>query len=268
MRVWVVVMAAVIAALGAAAAGAYPTFDGPSGLVTLPTAEVVPSGAVDLAVDYQKTNVGDRVLGGMLSMYDSERFLPIRVTIGVADGVEVWGGYTLIDPEDGDRMKSWNAGLKYAFMQESSGDNFSAAIGGSVGRFDNSEDVDVTRAFLVFSKAISMKHAAGQPISAMAHLGVMWASVGDPADDKMTKPFVGIEFFSSNGSSLALEYRFKEDNLESNAPFSAAVRYPLGEANSPLWVQVGATNAALAGFGGSDNSIFVGLGYRFGKASR
>lgn len=271
MRVWVVVMAAVIAALGAAVAGAYPTFDGPSGLVTLPTAEVVPSGAVDLAVDYQKTTISGSALGGALDLdaADSDiTLIPIRAAFGVGEGLEIWGSYDPIKVEGSEDAKLWNAGLKWAFMRESGGDDFSLAIGGSMGRMESDiDDVDITRAFLVASKVIKMKQSAGQPLSAMAHLGVMWAKLGEPTDNTMTKPFVGIEFFGGGGASLALEYRFEDDDLDVNAPFSAALRYPIGGAGSPLWIQVGATNAAT-GIGNNDNDLFFGLGYRFNVAGR
>lgn len=54
MKRCVVLLLAVALSLSAAAAWSYPTFDGASGIVTLPSAETAPSGTVGLALDYQK----------------------------------------------------------------------------------------------------------------------------------------------------------------------------------------------------------------------
>ena len=247
-------------ALGAIAGWAYPTMSGATGLVTLPTAEVVPQGVVDIAVDYQD-NVGEAI-----EMYDTEdvQIMPIRATIGVAESLEVWGGYTLVKVEDWDDAKLWNVGGKYQIMSEAAGDDVSVAVGGSFGKFDNDIEVDVTNAFLVASKDISTSVAPNQPIGATAHLGVIWIDLEDTdIDESLTEPFIGLEIFGEKGASLVVEYRFKDDSLDDSAPFSAALRYPIGE--SPLMIQVGTTNAAFAGIGADDNEFFVGLCYTLGE---
>ncbi|NIM04352.1 MAG: hypothetical protein GTO55_00825 [Armatimonadetes bacterium] len=264
MRVYMVVLITVVLALGGTAAWAYPSLGGATGLVTVPTAEVVPVGAVDLAVDYQKVDVGAKALASSLVMYEEEaEMLPIRVVAGVADDIEIWAAYNDADLDSTD-LKVWNAGVKYMIAHEAE-DNVSAAIGASFGRLENSDDVDIMTAFAVASKSLNMGGGA-DVVSAKAHLGVMWMDFDSPISEDLIEPFVGLEFTGEGGASLAVEYRMDDSDIDEDAPFSAVLRYPVGGA-TPLWLEVGTTNAALAGVGLDDNDIFYGLCYRFGGAA-
>ncbi len=254
MRAWSILLVAVLVVASAAAALAYPTLNGPTGLVTVPTADTAPLGAVDLAVDYQKT--GLKGLGSSLDMYDPEdvKIIPIRAVAGVAPNAEVWAGYTKVS---GDLdAKLWNGGAKYRFASEAK-DKVDAAIGGSFGRLQNDEDINLSNAFLVLSKKLS---TGSQKVGVKGHLGVLWLKVASPIDQTLIKPFIGVEITGDKGVSLVVEYRVKDSDIDSKAPFSAAVRYLVSE---DLWIQAGMTNAALGGIGFDDQRFFGGLSYRF-----
>lgn len=258
MRGFAVLVAAVVLALGAVAAGAYPTLGGATGLVALPTAEVAPAGTVDLAVDYQKT------VARVSDIYEADvTFWPARIAAGIGQNLELWAGYSKIEVDESgfDDQKLWNGGVKLALPGESA-DKVALAIGGSLGKLETDEDdIDLTSAFLVATQRFAMEGSKGYT---KASLGLMWIQAGDPIDESLLKPFAGVEFVGESGASLGLEYRVKDDDLDAKAVFSAVVRYPLAGAGSPLWMEAGMTNAALGGLGGDDSDIFVGLGYRFG----
>lgn len=163
---------------------------------------------------------------------------------------------------DDEDIKIWNIGAKYKFMDEPD-DNVSLAIGGSLGEMKDGDSVDVQKAFIAVSKNLTMKQAAGQPIAAKATAGLLYERQDDPVDQSLTKPYVGIDFTLKRGAQFGLEYRFKDDDLESDAVFSAALRYPFGNPEQPVWVQLGTTNNTT-GFGTNDQDVFFGIGYRFG----
>jgi len=254
MRGSTVLLAAVVLVLGAMAAGAYPTLGGATGLVTLPTAEVAPAGMVDLAVDYQKTEAAGIEL----------KLWPARAVAGLAKNAELWFGYNRMNGNSEDATL-WNGGAKYAFLQEPK-DKVSLAIGGSLGRLENDGHMNEASAFLVASKNLGKEKSAGEQPSARLSAGLVWLKFGDPADYDFTKPFLGVEVFGKAGGSLALEYRFKDDGADLEAPFSSVLRYPLGGVGAPLWVEVGTTNAAFESLGNDESDFFVGVGYRFGTA--
>jgi len=279
MRAYAVVLVAVVLALGAVAGWGYPSLNGASGLVSLPTAETTPAGMVDLAVDYQK--VGDT------------RIWPMRATLGVGENAEVWFGYTRISANEeaaGEEVegfgispmmrtggiviigggdsggtgidRAWNVGGKYLLPSKSES-GVKLAVGGSTGKLENGEDLELSTAFFVASQKISLKPGR-LPLETKAHLGLLWAKVGSPIDNTTLEPFAGLEFIEKKGASLGLEYRLKDNDLDEKAPFSAVVRYPLGGVERPVMLEVGFTNAAVAGLGGADSRVFVGLGYRLG----
>jgi hypothetical protein len=251
MRTAVVLLVAAVLCLSVAAAWSYPTFDGGSGIVTQQTAEVTPTGSVDLALDYQKTQ--------------GIQMWPLRAAIGVADKGEVWLGYNhLRDTDLSESGRIWNIGGKYMLMTEPK-NQISLAVGAGFGNLDleGTDSVDITKAFVVATKNLSMKQVASVPVAAKASLGLLYTRLGSPVSESATEPYVGIDFTAKSGGSLGLEYRFKGDSIETDAVFSAVVRYPVGDKANPVWLEVGTTNGA-AGVGLNEQKIFFGVGYRWG----
>lgn len=255
MRKYSVLLVALLLLVMAAGAWAYPNLQGATGLVTIPTAEVTPSGVIDFALDYQK-------------MEDSLKIYPFRVNGGVTDRLELSAAYA---KANGDLWgwiplnNFWEAGAKYALMTEPK-NKIGLAVGGSFGKVDVDffDNVDVSKCYAVLSKDLGKTLGDRKAIAVKAHAGLVWAKVGDPVDETLTRPFVGLELCGKNKASLGLEYRWKDDSLEPEAAFSAVLRYPLGEdVLQPLWLEVGTTNGGLLGYGGEESKLFVGLAYRF-----
>jgi len=260
MRLHTILLLTAVLIFSAAACWAYPTLSGSTGMVTLPSADVAPQGTAELAVSYQKIKTDTSILGDSISMYgmpdDVElKIMPARLVMGLAQGTEAWVGYTHISgDEDG---KLWNGGLKYQFANEMQ-QGVTAAIGGQYSKLTNSVDMKVTSAFLALSKEV--KDCCDGKGKATLSLGVLYQKFGDPVDDSSTQPYIGVEVDSGKGS-FAAEYRLKDDDFDCKAPFSAVLRLPLGEEmTSPMWLEVGTTNAPILGLGLNENKVFFGLG--------
>jgi len=246
MRVHMLLLLAILFAFSTAAAWGYPTLSGASGLVSLPTAEVSPTGTLDLALDYQQVSPADLWF--------------LRANAGLAENLELSGGYTRVS--DDDTISIWNLGLKYQIAKESE-KRVSLAVGGSLGKLDNTESIDLASAFLVLSKSLSTGGTSARPFAVKGHAGLLWLSAKDSVvDEALLEPFLGVEFIGEKGASLGLEYRLKDSDLDADPVFSAVLRYPLAKMPSPLWLQVGTTNAGFAGLGGPDQDLFIGLAYR------
>jgi hypothetical protein len=242
--------------LFAASAWAYPTMDGVSGLVTLPTAEVTPTGALDLAADYTVIDWwGDLCPIGDTTMY------PVRLNAGVAKNLELSGNYTFQHDDLDVLRRTWSVGAKYAFLTENK-DKVGLALSGSWGKIEDKysdDDIALTRVALALTKGFPVD----PQFKAKATVGVAYCNAGDWLDKSYTKPYIGLELIGPRGANLALEYRWKGPSpLEEKDVFSAVVRLPLmSEENSPLWLQVGTSNGALMGF--ESQKFFGGICYRF-----
>jgi hypothetical protein len=256
MKVRVVVLALVVLCLGGAMAWAFPTTDGSSGIVTLPTAQVTPASNVEAAIDYMK-------VGGETSW-------PMRANLGLGNKAELWAGYNrfganilatdeFVDEENA-TMKLWNVGAKYMLLSQPK-TAFALAVGGSFGKAKNGDSVDITKAFIVASKNLNLKPWGSQPMQVKGSVGVMYEKVGDPFSESITAPYLGVECMIRKGANLGLEYRFKDSSLDNKAVLSAVLRMPVSE-TQPLWIEVGTTNGTT-GLGIDSQKMFVGVGYRF-----
>jgi hypothetical protein len=247
LGLWIVVLLV----LCAASAWAYPTFNGVSGLVTLPTAEVTPTGAVDLAADYTKIDWW----GNETKLY------PVRLNAGVADNLELFASYDPADDEYNDVKSLWNVGAKYAFLTEAN-DDIGLALAGAWGKIDTDFDtVTIINAALALTKSFPVD----ENLKLKATAGVIYSNADsdDWIEGDTTRPYVGLELVGAKGANLGLEYRWKDSGIDAKDIFSAVVRLPLmPEAeNSPLWLEVGTTNGSIVGF--EDQKFFGGLCYRF-----
>jgi hypothetical protein len=249
MRIYTGLLVAFALLIGAAASWGYPSLGGTTGLVSIPSAQVVPSGALDLAIDYQKV--------------DDVRIQPMRACVGVGRGSEIWLSINEIGDGDTTIDRVWSAGIK-RLVSIGGLEGSSVAVGVSGGKMNDGEDGTLTSAFLVSSKKMNFGPVEEHPIDADCHIGLMWTKLGAPYHKTMLRPFIGIEFVEDNGSAFAVEYRLKDGDVDDKAPLSAVLRFPAGITSKPLFVEVGITNAAIAGLGGDDNRFFFGLAYRTG----
>ncbi len=80
-------------------------------------------------------------------------------------------------------------------------------------------------------------------------------------DDHLTRPFVSLEYFAPSRTSMGVEYRWKDNQFDAKAVFSAVLRQ---EFTGGFMAAVGITNADQLGFGEHDHNWFGQVGYSFG----
>jgi hypothetical protein len=171
----------------------------------------------------------------------------------------------------------WALGGKYQFTSEPK-DEASLAVGASMEKWSDLAlgadmygggigDIDVIKAYIVATKDLTPMstgswETGGSTTRMLGSVGLMYVNI-DPSgadSETMTRPFVGMEFIGAGGTSLGLEYRWKDDDIDEKAVFSAVLTHRF----SPEFeAQVGTTNSGPAGIGLDDQDIFVRLGYTF-----
>ncbi len=261
-------VAALLLAAGIGSAYAIPSLSGPTGIVSVPTAAVVPNGELQTALSYQS----QEMYGGIIDV----DLWQLQAAAGVSDEAELWAAYALADQETPTMSETahlWAFGGKYQLTKEPV-DQMSLAIGGSLEKWSDSmmmygapDDVDVWKLYVVATKdftpltgqAWEWGPEAGTRM--LGSLGVMYISVDPDRSDResLTRPFVGLEFIGAGGTTLGLEYRWKDSDLDEKAVFSAVLRH---QASPEVEVELGTTNAGPAGLGLDDQDIFVRLGYK------
>jgi hypothetical protein len=244
-----------------------PSLGGPTGVVTVPNALIAPR-SLETALSYQKLTIGE----GMY--HEDDTVWSLQALGGIADKAELWAAYSTI--RDGDDAHMWGVGGKLALTREPQ-EGISLALGASyqqlsnslamydesIGPFDISADEKVTKAYLVATKDL----APGAGTHTLASAGLMYMrarasasafGISHSESESLTRPFVGLEFMSPRGSGLGLEYRWKDDTLDSKAVMSAVLRLALSK---EFKAEVGTTNADPVGFGMDDQNLFFRLGY-------
>jgi hypothetical protein len=262
----------VVAASGAAFA--MPSLGGPTGIVSVPNALVAPPGQLQAALSFQsQTN----------SMYSADvdvSMWQLNVLAGVSQGAELWAAYALADqdtPTASETAHMWALGGKYQFTSEPK-DQAALAVGMSMEKWSDLMlasdmyggglgDVDVLKAYIVATKDFTPMptgswETGGSTTRILGSLGIMYVNI-DPSgadSETMTRPFVGVEFLGTGGTNLGLEYRWKDDDIDAKAVFSAVLTHRF---SPKLEAQIGTTNAGTSGIGLDDQDIFVRLGYTF-----
>ncbi len=258
----------VIAAAGGAAY-AMPSLGGPTGIVSVPNALVAPPGELQAAVSYQAQSMYGDVDGS---------YWALNVLAGVSKQAELWAAYALDDLDvpsgPSETAHMWAVGGKYQFTSEPKDQAALAAGIGWQGWSDllsassmYSGDVNVFNAYLVATKNFTPMTAGkwewnNNATQILGSVGLMYIKV-DPdggENESLTRPFVGVEFVGAAGTSLGLEYRWKDDTLDDKAVFSAVLSHKF---SNKIEAQVGTTNAGPGGLGLSDQDIFVRVGYTF-----
>lgn len=261
-------MAALLLAAGIGSAYAIPSLGGPTGIVTVPTAAIAPNGELQTALTYQT----QEMYGGNIDV----EVWQLQALAGVSDEAELWAAYALADqdsPTASETAHMWAFGGKYQLAKEPD-DSMSLAVGGSLEKWSDTmmmygaspNDVDIWKLYVVATKdftpmagqAWEWGSAAGTRM--LGSLGVMYISVDPDGGDResLTRPFVGMEFIAAGGTTLGLEYRWKDSDLDEKAVFSAVLSH---QASPEVEVQIGTTNAGPSGLGLDDQNVFVRLGY-------
>jgi hypothetical protein len=256
MRLWTVVLvvAALLAGLTAVMAEpvsypTYPSWGGPTGVVTLPTAKVAPQGSIKLAAD-NRVEAEDSTLAS-------------RLCVGIAKHIELSAGYQTFDNPWDDR--DWTVGLKLGLLsQEKSG--VDVAIGGGYNHVwwdsDWTDEENITNAYLAVSKEFKMPECSTQLRATIG--GIYYKDEEEGWEDyDFTRPFIALELMGAEGWNLGAEYRWADDWWDYENVVSAVLRYQ--PPTRPFWVEIGTTNSPWVGFGEKANKFFFGAGYALGK---
>jgi hypothetical protein len=281
-RVWLLpALAILLVAVGGSAAFAVPSLGGPSGIVSVPNALVAPTGQAAVAASWQSME--------MYELTNSEDFSTwsLQVLGGVAEGAELWAAYS--NANDILDTTTWGVGGKFQFAREPDSP-VTLAVGGGyrsgsgdtrIGEaldmyVDVDADATMWNAYLAASKdftptGMSTEWASGTRIVGTA--GLLWASVDldetfsseegsekFSSDETLLEPFVAVEFLGTEGTTLGLEYRWKDSDIDQKAVFSAVLRqcFPNG-----FFGEIGTTNADQFGFGLENQNFFARAGYVF-----
>ena len=237
--------------LSASICWSYPTIFGDSGLVTTPTADVMPFLNLEVAFDYARVNIGEH----------SATAVPIRVNYGISDNVELFGVYSDSNSTNGYDVLGGGAKIQLA---KQSLEQFvpSFAVGARVLRMDNAIERDVATVYAVSSATmLRMGNYPEEGYRLRAHLGVEYNSIsGELPGKNFVTPFVGASYENKGGSSLVVDYlpRLRDNGIDyRSATFSAAMRLPV----SRIFVfEFGGTRP----FGIGDTSIYAGVMYHYG----
>jgi hypothetical protein len=252
MRFWTMLLVGILLVLGTTAVLAvgdnYVNMNGATGVVTLSTAEIAALNSVNLAVAYRPRT--------------DENVTTARVNVGIAKNTELWAGYQWWDNEWNDRV--WNVGAKYRFLtQDTSGVDLAIGVGYHKNTWDSDwvDEEHATTAFLAVSKDL-IKEVPANGVQVRGTAGVQYQRFEeDDWDFDFTKPYVALEIIGTQGWNLGLEYRWKDNDWDEKAPFSAVLRYQVPD--QPLWFELGTTNSPWIGWGEDTQKTFFGVGYAF-----
>ena len=272
-------LAAVLLCAAGGFAYAIPSLGGPTGIVSVPTAAIAPVGELQTALTYQSQEIqAQDMYAGQVSA--DVTVWQLQALVGVAPEAELWAAYALADqdtPTASETANMWAFGGKYQLTNEPE-DQTALAVGGSLEKWSDlmmmsgsPGDADVFKLYAVATKDFTplggeaWEWSSGAGTRMLGSLGILYISV-DPdmaSRESLVRPFVGFEFVGEGGTALGLEYRWKDNDLDQKAVFSAVLRHP---ASPEVTVEVGTTNAGPGGLGLDDQDIFVRLGYNFPMA--
>ncbi|UCH33382.1 MAG: hypothetical protein JSV65_12465 [Armatimonadota bacterium] len=236
-----VISAMLLLALMIGAAWGYPTrFDATTGLVDLPTSDVVALDSAEFAAGYSK-------------LESNQQVWPLRLLVGVSEGAEVGISYAKLNNGVDGSMTGF--GAKMTLMEEPTAD-FGLGFGASYLDGTNSNVIEI---YLAASKEFPMGVAEAYRYQAgrarmRGHLGLMFTRVSNGADDDELRPFLGFDITTPEGTSFVAEYKLTDFGDDHAA---AAIRYPLSPA---LTVQVGVARAETV-LPQNDYRFIVGFSY-------
>jgi len=267
-------LTALLMVVASGAAYAIPSLGGPTGIVSVPNALVAPVGQLQTALTYQSQEYVSEMYGGNIDA----TYWALNLLTGVSDEAELWAAYALADqdmPTESETANMWAIGGKYQIAREPE-DQAALAIGGSWESWSDSAlaggdgmygvgDFDVFKAYIVATKDLTPM--AGESwewtdggTRMLGSLGLMYLKVDPDGASSMSlaRPFVGIEFAGVGGTTLGIEYRWKDTDIDMKSVFSAVLRHRFSPA---VEAEIGTTNAGPSGIGLDDQDFFLRVGY-------
>ena len=216
-----------VATLASAAFAVNLTLTGPSGLVTVPTAEIVAAGQLGVAADIIDTD---------------DATIPVRVAYGVAENWEVAALYQF-----NDAANMWAVSGKFLTPLNLAG--FGIAAGALYGQNDAATEVTTTQVYVAATRGLM--EASDMLPALKGTIGAAWTQVdAGAADSDGIAGLIGVEAAFPMNITVVADY---QTPAASTFQWSLAARYPIMPA---LTVQAGWVN----------DNLFAGLNYAFGAA--
>lgn len=249
------VAAVLVAAI--ATTWSYPTLYGETGLVLMPTADVIADTNVALAGNYAevKTEAGGRAI-----------LYPVRILYGASDNTELFvlGAESSTTTAEGG-FDVLGAGFKVALIHESLlTDMPGFAIGTRVYQTQGSIDKRIIDAYLVGSKTIfkTSDILDEEGYTFRIHLaGFFTRYTGDLGDENFYSAAAGISYNNFNGTQVAVDFLpelTSNDITFRKSALSFVLRRPL---SNEFTIEAGTTQPFGEGSGGK---LYAGLIYTWG----
>ncbi|MHB9105821.1 MAG: hypothetical protein ACYDCO_02085 [Armatimonadota bacterium] len=252
----VLLVAAVLVA-AIATAWSYPTLYGETGLVLMPTADIIPDTFVTVSGNYAevKTEAGERAI-----------IFPVRILYGASDNTELFvlGAESSTATEEGG-FDALGAGFKVALIHENLVTDMPGfSVGTRVYQTQGALDKRIIDAYLVGSKTIfkTSDILDEEGYTFRIHLaGFFTRYTGDLGDENFYSAAAGISYNNFNGTQVVLDFL---PELTSNgitfreSVLSFALRRPLSK---EFTIEAGTTQPFGEGSGGK---LYAGLVYTWG----
>jgi len=250
-------LVAVVLVAAIATAWSYPTLYGDTGLVLMPTADVIPDTYVTLAGNYAevKSDAGGRAI-----------IFPVRILYGASDNTELFvlGAESSTKTEEGG-FDVLGAGFKVALIHESLVTDLPGiSIGTRVYQTQGAIDKRVIDAYLVGSKTIfkTSDLLDEEGYTFRIHLaGFFSRYTGDLGDENFYSAAAGLSYNNFNGTQVVLDFLpelTSNDITFRKSALSFALRRPLSE---EFIIEAGTTQPFGEGSGGK---LYAGLIYLWG----
>jgi hypothetical protein len=275
-----VLMLCVLGVLVAAAAGAgfaMPSLGGPTGIVSVPTAQVLPLNEVEAALSYQivklnalygpdetaelaaplqAASLSDALTANRL------RVLALQGLAGISNGTEGWASFATV--RGGKRENVWGLGAKALlttkFMKGAKSPVL--AVGASYQQWENVGSVDklyltATADLRTMSKPLQAQ-STGIPLYGTLGLLYLRANPDGGSSDSLLRPFLGLEAGIAEDTKLGAEFRFSDNSIDDRTVWSFVLRHVFDQTFS---AEIGTTNASPVGTGMDHQGMFVRVGY-------
>ena len=225
--------------LAAAAADAYPTLSGPTGMSVIPTGRV-PSTGMQIAGDWAKLGAGASI--------------PFRALVTVGRGVEVGGLYDPFD-DKAPFTDAWGLNAKMAFVKVFGGDS---ALGAQFRREYNAggRTTEFTQGYFAWTTDFDAEKIDYSNVELT--LGTNWTRVAPTgaAREYALRAFAGAIIYFSRDIELLGEYQSKNTRIGDLDPTtSVSIRYHF---NPEVSAQFGLTNS-LGLLGAANHELFGGI---------
>jgi len=220
----------------------YPALTGPTGLVNLPSAEVVPVGQCNVAADFAQTENNVR---------EMKNSYPVRLQGGVWENLEVGACININGAGD---QHLWNANGKYATPFGIAG--LDLAIGALYQSADTNPFLRITQVYVAGTRDLG---CARRRFALKGTLGANWTQVEIGGKITVLRAYAGFDVDLNRKIALVGEYQSKDAKLDEESLWGTAVRYPL---THTLTGEVGYTNGPISG--AKKANVFLGVNYAYG----